>query len=440
MVKPVALDDLIGLAEQLAGAVAAMHGRAVMHRDICPANIVTSSDGVPCLVGFGLATPMAEIRPAFTHHSQIVGTLAYLAPEQTGRTGRPVDHRSDLYALGATLALTEHTAAAIEALPFALGNYVTAVARVLRGLAVATDARTAPAAERPGLLAEAEDLIRWLGARADDAPMNFLHLLRLLEAERAWAAGDLGAAAMAFDAARDEVAGRQRPWHRALISERAARFALARGLQHAGLELLAHARQEYLAWGATAKVAQLDSTYPALRPHADAPSEFGREAGDLRRPGSTLTTGTIDLLGILSASQAMSSETTIEGLHARVVEVLAAMTGATAVQLMVWSDERQDWLLPEEPGGTVTLSARGHDRAVPISVLRYAQRIAEPLVVADATTDDRFARDPYFADVDRCSLMCLPILSRGRLRAVVLLETRHPRAVSRQAACVVLGV
>ena len=36
----------------------------------------------------------------FTHYSDIVGTLAYLAPEQTGRTGRPVDQRADLYALG----------------------------------------------------------------------------------------------------------------------------------------------------------------------------------------------------------------------------------------------------------------------------------------------------------------------------------------------------
>ena len=141
----------------------------------------------------------------------------------------------------------------MQALPFALGNYVTAVARLLRGLALAADARNAGPDERPGLQSELEDVIVWLGARAEDAPMNFLHLLRLLEAERAWALGDLGAAALAFDAARDEVAGRQRPWHRALITERAARFRLARGLQHAGLELLAQARQMYLAWGATAQ-------------------------------------------------------------------------------------------------------------------------------------------------------------------------------------------
>ena len=55
------------------------------------------------MVDFGSATSLAEIRPEFAHHTQILGTLSYSAPEQTGRTGRPVDHRADLYALGATL-------------------------------------------------------------------------------------------------------------------------------------------------------------------------------------------------------------------------------------------------------------------------------------------------------------------------------------------------
>ena len=125
-------------------------------------------------------------------------------------------------------SLRHHTAAAMESLPFALGNYVTAVARLLRGLALAAYARTVAADERPALLAELEELKRWLAARAEKAPMNFMHMLRLLEAEQAWAAGDVGTAALAFDAARDEVAARQRPWHRALISECAARLTLHR--------------------------------------------------------------------------------------------------------------------------------------------------------------------------------------------------------------------
>jgi GAF domain-containing protein len=108
-----------------------------------------------------------------------------------------------------------------------------------------------------------------------------------------------------------------------------------------------------------------------------------------------------------------------------VVEVLGAMTGATGVHLLLWSDERQDWLLPApDRGGIIPVTGTGHEHAVPMSVVRYAQRTREPLVVGDAKRDDRFARDPYFDDVTSCSLLVVPILSRGTLRALLLLENR----------------
>jgi signal transduction histidine kinase len=84
----------------------------------------------------------------------------------------------------------------------------------------------------------------------------------------------------------------------------------------------------------------------------------------------------------------------------------------------VWSDDRQGWLLPTPGGDAAPISGTGHERAVPMSVLRYAQRLGEPLVVGDAT------RDAYFTDADCCSLLAVPILNRGNLRAVLLLENR----------------
>ncbi|MEN3264450.1 MAG: hypothetical protein V7646_1344, partial [Pseudonocardia sp.] len=323
---------------------------------------------------------------------------------------------------GDPAGLAQHTAAAMPLLPAAVGTYVTAIARLLRGLGLAGQARATDGEERGGLLSELDEMTQWLAARAADAPDNFLHLLRLLEAERAWEVGDFRAAVLAYDAARREVAGRQRPWHRALIAERAARFYLAHGIDQAGYDLLAQARHEYAAWGATAKAGQLDWAYPTLRPHADASTD---QPGDLLHQRATVTTGTLDLLGILSASRALSAETSIDRLHSRVAEVLGAMTGATGVNLLLWSDDRHDWLLPAPGGdGAARIGGTGHEHAVPMSVLRYAQRTGELLVVADATRDDRFARDPYFADVDCCSLLAVPILSRGTPRAVLLLENR----------------
>jgi GAF domain-containing protein len=139
---------------------------------------------------------------------------------------------------------------------------------------------------------------------------------------------------------------------------------------------------------------------------------------------SSVTSGTIDLVGIVTALQALSSETSIDRLHVRVVQVLSAMTGATGVHLLVWDDDRQGWLRPAPSGGGVPVGGTGHEAAAPMSVLRYAQRMREPLVVDDVSRDDRFARDPYFADVTRCSLLAVPVLSRGTPRAVLLLENR----------------
>jgi signal transduction histidine kinase len=328
---------------------------------------------------------------------------------------------------GDPVDLARRTGAAMPLLQTLTGNYATALAHLVRGLAVAGQARATDGDERDGLLSELDEVTRWLAERAANAPENFLHLLRLLEAERAWAAGDFHAAVLAFDAAGREVAQRQRPWHRALIAERTACFYLAYGVEHAGCHLLAQARQEYLAWGATAKVAQLDWAYPALRSSADAiGTQSGEPPADLASQRSTVTTGTIDLLGILSASHALSSETSIGRLHARVVRVLSAMTGATDVHLLLWSEDRRGWLLPASGSdtGAVLVSGTGHERAVPTSVLRYVQRTREPLVVRDATRDDRFAHDPYFTDADSCSLLAVPVLGRGTLQAVLVLENR----------------
>ena len=327
---------------------------------------------------------------------------------------------------GDPVGLEQHTAAAMPLIPVLPGLYPTAVARLLRGLALAGQARTADADQRDSMLAELDDVTRWLAERAADAPDNFLHLLLLIEAERAWAAGDFRAAALAFNAARREVAQRQRPWHRALIAEHAALFYLARGVEEVGHDLLAQARQGYLSWGATAKVAQLDWAYPALRTPAGPIAGDDGRSGDLRRDRAVINTGTIDLLGIVSASQALSSETNVGRLHARVAEVLSAMTGATGVHLLLWSEDRHSWLrpAPDAGGGTVPVSRTGHESAMPTSVLRYARRTREPLVVADAARDDRFARDPYFAGLTCCSVLAVPVLSRGTLRAVLLLENR----------------
>jgi serine/threonine protein kinase len=100
-------------------------------------------------VDFALASSFAEMRPEFTHHSEIVGTLAYLAPEATGRTGRLVDQRADLYALGAVLYEL-----ATGELPFGTGDPLRLIHDHLARVPV-------PSADRPTPLKENDTSLRF---------------------------------------------------------------------------------------------------------------------------------------------------------------------------------------------------------------------------------------------------------------------------------------
>jgi signal transduction histidine kinase len=277
------------------------------------------------------------------------------------------------------------------------------------------------------LLRELEHCRTWLAARAADQPYNFLHLLRLVEAEEAWALGDLQKAAVAFDAALGEAESRQRPWQRALITERAGLFQLAHGLLHAGRKLIAEARDRYEAWGATVKVVQMERDHEFLRARRSA-----RPGADTNMPGNAgndiVSPAALDLMGILRASQALSSETSLERLNARVIDVLAALSGATKVQVLSRNDD-QWWLLAPGPGeAPIPVAKAAQRRLLPMSAFAYAERTGEALLVDDAVGDDRFARDPYFAGVPLCSLLVAPISSQGQRRAMVLLENRLGRA------------
>jgi diguanylate cyclase (GGDEF)-like protein len=321
--------------------------------------------------------------------------------------------------------LARHSAAAMPLLPSIEGAYQTAVAYLLRALSLAGQIRATAPYEPGPLLDELDAAINWLAARAADAPGNFLHMLRLAEAERAWAVNDYRSAAYAFDLAQGEVAVQHRPWHRALILERAALFHLAHGMERAGYALLGDARRAYRDWGAAAKLDRLDWAYPTLLSSSDGGGEpTVEETSDGPGRRSTITTSTINLRGIFTAAQALSSETSIHGLRARVADILGAMTGATGVHLVLRDED--GWALAE-PTGAIPIDEAGRRRLVPLAVVRYAERTREPLVVNDAIRDERFARDPYLAGLDRCSLLVVPIINRGQLQALLLLENRFIR-------------
>jgi len=92
------------VAINLAAAIGGLHQRGIIHKDIKPANVLTDPASGRCwLTGFGVASRLPRERQLPAPPEFIAGTLAYMAPEQTGRMNRSIDSRSDLYALGVTL-------------------------------------------------------------------------------------------------------------------------------------------------------------------------------------------------------------------------------------------------------------------------------------------------------------------------------------------------
>src|SRR5262249_43251803 len=100
---PMQVGRFLQLAIGLAVAVGKLHRRGLVHKDIKPANIlVNSTTDEVRLTGFGIASRLPRERQSLHPPETIAGTLAYMAPEQTGRMNRSIDSRSDLYALGVT--------------------------------------------------------------------------------------------------------------------------------------------------------------------------------------------------------------------------------------------------------------------------------------------------------------------------------------------------
>lgn len=120
---PLPIVDVVDIGLQLARALAEAHTKGIVHRDIKPENVIKTPSGVIKVLDFGLARAEYE-QNGLTQPGMLVGTPAYLAPEQA--RGQVADFRTDIFALG--LLLYE---LASGTNPFAAGNIPATIARIV---------------------------------------------------------------------------------------------------------------------------------------------------------------------------------------------------------------------------------------------------------------------------------------------------------------------
>jgi GAF domain-containing protein/tRNA A-37 threonylcarbamoyl transferase component Bud32/HPt (histidine-containing phosphotransfer) domain-containing protein/two-component sensor histidine kinase len=286
-----------------------------------------------------------------------------------------------------------------------------------------------------------ERCLRKIRLLARKAPRPNLHRLHLLEAEAFRLRGERTKALVHYGKAAAYAARGDYLHLAALAHERRATLLSAMGLEDEADLFMLQAIEGFRAWGAKAKVERLEASYPRLvdkRAGRRAPTRGNTLHGpvatphDTQRIASTIARGksteqggrSLDLGTVLSAAQAVSEEVTTDGVLRRVLGAALENAGATRAVLVLRRDGKS--FVEAEAHADGRFARRptpldGYD-AIGRSLVRIVERTGERVVLADAGTDERLGRDPWFAKRATRAVLGAPIVRQGATVGVLYLE------------------
>jgi PAS domain S-box-containing protein len=252
---------------------------------------------------------------------------------------------------------------------------------------------------------------------AQNCPDNFENRTALLGAEIARLEGRELNAERLYEQSIHSARANGFVQNEAIAYEFAARFYAARGLEEIARLYLRNARNGYRRWGADGKARQLEEMYPQL----------GKEA-PLASPTSTIEAPVdhLDLATVIKVSQSVSREIVPERLIDTIMRVAIEQAGAQRGVLIV-SRCNELWCVAEGLTRDNTLAVELRDDPVggmglPHSVIQYALRTREAVILDDAASEPLFAADPYIYERHAKSILCLPLLMHANLSGLLYLE------------------
>jgi PAS domain S-box-containing protein len=274
---------------------------------------------------------------------------------------------------------------------------------------------------------------RQLKIWAVNCPENFENRVALVSAEIARIECHILDAEHLYEQAIRSARANGFVHNEAVANELAGRFYAARGFEQIAQLYLRNARQCYLSWGADGKVQQLDKLYPHLRkeePATDARHTIGALIEDL------------DLATVLKISQAVSGEIVLEKLIDTLLRTAIEHAGAERGLLIVPRGTELR-IQAEATAGSVTFELRDVpicSAELPETVIQYAARTQDSLMLDDASVRGSFSNDEYIRRTHARSILCLPLIKQGRLIAVLYLENNLAASVFTPARIAVLSV
>jgi PAS domain S-box-containing protein len=262
---------------------------------------------------------------------------------------------------------------------------------------------------------EVLDHHRQLEIWSENCPANFENRAALVGAEIARIEGRLLDAEELYEKAIRSAHANGFVHNEAVANEVAAQFYSARGFEKVASAYLRDARYCYQRWGADGKVRQFDTLYPHLSKNevAVGPSSI------IGAPVEQLDLGTV-----IKVSQAVSAEMDLDKVIDTVMRAAIEHAGAArGLLILMRGDERRIEAEATTVGDKVLVRRKEAARcAVPQSIVNYVTRTHEFVILDDASSQNRFAADTYVSQHHTRSVLCLPLITQGKLVGVLYLE------------------
>uniref|UniRef100_UPI00286D9B35 ATP-binding protein n=1 Tax=Chamaesiphon sp. VAR_69_metabat_338 TaxID=2964704 RepID=UPI00286D9B35 len=264
---------------------------------------------------------------------------------------------------------------------------------------------------------------------SQNAPMNYLHKWDLIEAEKQRILGDKAAAIEHYDRAIAGAKEHQFIHEEALANELAAKFYLDWGKAKIARSYLIEASTCYGRWGAMAKVEQLQTLYPQLLTEiSDRAAVEIVDAQIADVTNSVMCDSTfLDLDSLLAASRTISQEIDLDRLITKLLEIVITNAGADKCVLLLNIEDSLQVVARVESGykpQLLTPIAYESSDDVAISWVNWVARNLQPMLLTDALDSMQFDGDAYLQRHQPKSILCSPILDRGKLVGILYLENQ----------------